>query len=157
MRESERRPICRECAEGKHGNSGNCILVESVDQYGYGKARRFQGRILREHQITWLEAYGELPHVGQVIDHICHNPLTCRGGITCPHRACQNIRHMAAVTIRANVSRRSRSEPPTHCPRDHEYSPENTYINTKGAQVCRKCRAVWKARWKARRSALSAV
>ncbi len=27
----------------------------------------------------------------------------------------------------------------THCPNEHEYSPENTYINTKGSRVCRTC------------------
>jgi hypothetical protein len=27
----------------------------------------------------------------------------------------------------------------THCPKNHEYTPENTYITTKGKRVCRTC------------------
>lgn len=27
----------------------------------------------------------------------------------------------------------------THCPHGHEYTPENTYVNTKGSPVCRTC------------------
>lgn len=27
----------------------------------------------------------------------------------------------------------------THCPEDHEYTPENTYINPLGRRVCRTC------------------
>jgi len=29
--------------------------------------------------------------------------------------------------------------PRTHCPHGHRYDEENTYINTKGSKVCRKC------------------
>lgn len=32
---------------------------------------------------------------------------------------------------------------PTHCPHDHEYTPENTYINSRGAMECKICRAGW--------------
>jgi hypothetical protein len=27
----------------------------------------------------------------------------------------------------------------THCPRGHEYTPENTYVNPKGSRECRTC------------------
>jgi hypothetical protein len=28
----------------------------------------------------------------------------------------------------------------THCAKGHEYTPGNTYINPKGARICRKCK-----------------
>ena len=36
----------------------------------------------------------------------------------------------------------------THCKNGHEYTPGNTYINPKGARICRKCK---NARQKERR------
>lgn len=31
----------------------------------------------------------------------------------------------------------------THCPQGHEYSPENTYVNSKGWRKCRACTRAW--------------
>lgn len=36
----------------------------------------------------------------------------------------------------------------THCPRGHEYAPENTYTDPKGDRRCRKCRRVHQERAK---------
>lgn len=42
----------------------------------------------------------------------------------------------------------------THCKRNHEFTPENTYIDPKGAQQCRTC---INARLRARRAKLKEV
>lgn len=34
----------------------------------------------------------------------------------------------------------------THCPKGHEYTPENTYVNPKGWRLCRMCRRLDKER-----------
>lgn len=47
------------------------------------------------------------------------------------------------------------SKPPaalrTHCPQDHEYTPENTYINPRGSRTCRTCTSKARQRWQAKR------
>jgi hypothetical protein len=58
-------------------------------------------------------------------DHLCRNV------------GCANPFHLEGVTHRENVHRAS----PTHCPHDHEYTPENTYIDGRGARHCRQCNA----------------
>ena len=35
----------------------------------------------------------------------------------------------------------------THCPRDHEYTKENTYIGRNGGRFCRQCARIAKARF----------
>lgn len=39
----------------------------------------------------------------------------------------------------------------THCPRDHEYTPENTYLQ-RGSRVCRTCKRARSAEYKARQA-----
>jgi hypothetical protein len=58
-------------------------------------------------------------------DHLCRNVW------------CANPFHLEGVTHQENVHRAS----PTHCPYDHEYTPKNTYIDSRGARHCRQCNA----------------
>lgn len=37
----------------------------------------------------------------------------------------------------------------THCPRDHEYTPENTALNNRGQRFCRECSRIKARRYKA--------
>jgi hypothetical protein len=91
---------------------------------------------------------------GMTIDHICHQPQDCRGGLTCPHRACQNPDHMKIETPLENAARRSpnRGWAPekkwTHCIRGHEFTEETTrtYTRRNGTTartcwICHKIRA----------------
>lgn len=36
--------------------------------------------------------------------------------------------------------RRTNPSARTHCPRSHEYTPENTYVAPDGSRECRECR-----------------
>lgn len=38
-----------------------------------------------------------------------------------------------------NRPRKGKQPPQTHCPRDHEMTPENTYVDPRGRRTCRTC------------------
>lgn len=46
----------------------------------------------------------------------------------------------ASVHAKHHQPRRPR---PTHCKRGHEFTPENTRIDSRGGQVCRTCKRLW--------------
>lgn len=69
---------------------------------------------------------------------------------TCDTPACVNPRHLYVGTHEQNMidmTSRGRGtnwladvhRVKTHCPRGHEYLPENTYINKRGSRTCRQC------------------
>ena len=107
-----------------------CWLWEGyVDQLGYGRAK-WEGKQVKVHRAAYEAAKGPIPP-GLEIDHLCSV------------RNCYNPAHLEAVTHAENVRRGRAGEfwaAKTHCPQDHEYSPENTFINKKGARVCLTCK-----------------
>jgi hypothetical protein len=77
------------------------------------------------------------------LDHTCHtNDEQCKGGPTCPHRACVNPAHLEPVTIGVNVLRgrgvAPRNAAVTQCPAGHPYSVTNTALRD-GSRECRTC------------------
>ena len=92
------------------------------------------------HRKAFVTAGGVIPP-GMVIDHLCHDPEKCVGGPRCLHRRCVNPRHLAVVTRSENARRSvSANARKTHCPKGHEYTPENTRWRTdKKGRACRAC------------------
>ena len=127
-----------------------------VSSYGYGRVghpRRQGGRLL--HRIMWFASGRSIPP-GHVLDHLCHDPATCHGGDTCPHRACANPDHMRAVTRAENVAAHRRvtryAAARNRCVRDHDVSdPASIYTYPDGSRECRECRR--EAKRRARRAA----
>lgn len=80
--------------------------------------------------VAYELAYGTIP-AGHVPDHKCRNRLCCNPG------------HLEAVTNKVNTLRgdtiAARNAMKTHCPRNHEYTPENTVIY-RGSRCCITCR-----------------
>lgn len=122
---------------------------------GYGVTTR-EGRAARAHRVAYEIAKGPIPE-GFEIDHQCHDPQTCPGGPSDPHRRCCNPAHLIAVVKGINNSSSrcvSVNALKTHCPRGHEYTPENTKILRSGSRACRECaRISSRERARARRAA----
>jgi hypothetical protein len=101
---------------------------------------RVDGRMTAAHRLVYEVTRGEPIPEGLVVDHTCHDPATCEGGLTCPHRACIRPDHLAAVSPEWNTSaaRASRREA-VECVNGHEFTPENTYTDKRGSRHCRNC------------------
>lgn len=86
-------------------NDNGCWIWNKVcvgdDGYGVYSVRR---RRYLAHRYSYERTYGPIPD-GVHMDHICHDPKTCSGGSSCPHRACVNPDHLAITTHASNCRR----------------------------------------------------
>lgn len=89
------------------GHATPCLVQPSgLLRTGYGQVRDGD-RTRRSHIVVWEAINGPVPD-GLELDHLCHDPLTCPGGWSCPHRACFEITHLALATHGDNVRRGGR-------------------------------------------------
>jgi hypothetical protein len=117
----------------KVDKSGDCWEWRaSRDSYGYGHAW-VRGKLVQSHRFAYIAMRGPIA-AGLTIDHLCRN------------RGCANPAHMEVVSRGENIRRSSAWHhfaaaqlAKTHCPRGHEYTPENTYLQD-GFRSCRYCR-----------------
>lgn len=95
----------------------------SSGSHGYGNA--YNGTtVVLAHRMSFEAFRGPIP-TGLTVDHICRN------------RMCVNPAHLRLLTNVENA-RDNGFATRTHCPRGHEYTPENTYRRNRGRQ-CRQC------------------
>lgn len=126
----------------KSAGPDGCWRWTVSTNHGYGQFY-LHGKPARAHRLAYELLVGPIPG-GLTLDHLCHTrDETCRGGDDCPHRRCVNPAHLEAVS---DLTNRQRGRSPgaeharvTHCPQNHEYTPENTRITTRGGRVCRTC------------------
>lgn len=133
--------------------------INPTDGYGYiGVGRKGEG-MRGAHRVAYEETYGPVAQ-GLDVDHTCHNGTDCPGGASCIHRRCCNPSHLEAVTHRVNMLRgntiAARNAAVTHCPHGHEYTPDNTRIESNGARKCRTCIRLRTQRWREARKRAAA-
>ena len=112
--------------------------VWSAGLKGHGYAAYWEaGKQWRGHRYSYEKERGPIPK-GLSAHHLCDN------------RKCVNPWHIELVTHADNCSRKM---PKTHCPRGHEYTPENTLDRGKLGKHCRQCKRMWDKRRYHRRKA----
>ena len=115
---------------------------------GYGRTGHMSdGKQWYAHRYMWTTMRGPIPE-GMTIDHLCR--------VT----ACVNPQHLEVVTMRENILRGNSAcavnARKTHCPRGHEFTPENIAWD-RGRRGCRICKRLKDARRPSRAVSQSSV
>lgn len=139
--------IDRLMAKVVYAENGCWLYSGFGNQYGYGRVKS-GGKLYLAHRVSYELHNGPVP-AGMQLDHICHDPIFCAGGNSCPHRCCINPDHLIVCTgaennsplrkSSVNATRASWSKIRTECGRGHKFSIENTRINLDGTRGCRAC------------------
>jgi len=112
----------------------NCLEWTGHTLRGYGRMY-VDGRRVPVHRLAWDIANGERVADGTMILHSCDNPPCCEP---------THLRTGDAAANSADMISRGRApwqtQPVTHCPQNHEYTEDNTYVNpTTGGRACKVC------------------
>jgi len=92
------------------------------------------------HRLSWIYYKGDIPD-GMVLDHICHDPAVCKGGITCEHRRCVNPDHLQIVTPTENGQRTVRLlKYRTHCTKGHSLENNTIQFPSRTTTICHTCK-----------------
>lgn len=93
------------------------------------------------HRVAYAAMHGGLP-AGLVVDHRCSTPLCCNPSHLRAVTQQQNVAAGRIGAITAERNRSSKGRPrKTHCPKGHEYTPDNTYQRpSRYGQACVTCR-----------------
>ncbi len=108
-----------------------CWLYLGTKLFNYYTVFRKGKKLIRSHRWFYETFKGPIPD-GLCLDHLCRV------------RECVNPAHLEPVTIAENkrrgMSPAAINARKTHCPFGHEYTPENTYMNSfTGGRSCKIC------------------
>lgn len=127
-------------------DDNGCWMFRGALSEGYGHLgwRDPVPRTASAHRVMYTALRGPIPR-GLDLDHLCHDPAACSPdkASDCPHRACCNPDHLAAVTRRENLLRggtvSAMRRATTHCPQGHELTEGNTLTSSLGQRQCKEC------------------
>lgn len=111
--------------------SGCWWWVGCIDTSGYGSFC-YNGGTKMAHRLSYQAKFGVLTKK----DHLHHK---------CNNKQCVNPDHLEVTSPKnhpGHMAEINRNK--THCPRGHEYTPENTIITTYGSRNCRACQKIFK-------------
>jgi hypothetical protein len=120
-------------------DAGCWIWQRAMNHDGYGQlsgGKKSEGTFtsVKAHRWFYEHFVGPIPE-GMTIDHLC-----------CV-RACVNPDHLEVVTHAENCRRAAARR--THCSHGHEYTAENTRIDSGGQRRCRTCASAHTRKWNA--------
>jgi hypothetical protein len=121
------------------------LWTGTTNAKGYGvlsRGGRAAGKVLA-HVASWELHNGPVP-TGLSVLHRCDTPPCVRPECLFIGTKLDNNRDMTAKG-------RHWQQKKTHCPQGHEYTPENTYVQTKGGRVCRACSRIHLANSRAKK------
>ena len=112
--------------------------LATLDSRGRGRFR-IDGKTIQPIRMAYRLLIGPEPE-GLDADHLCRNP------------SCVNPNHVEFVPHHVNVTRAMKytvngQARRTHCSKGHEYTKENTRIDSRGWRECKQCKREWKGRW----------
>lgn len=127
---------------------GACLIWPGAT--GGGKTVRYPvgqvgGKLRSLHRAAYEFFHGDLPQGRkEVVEHTCHRSL------------CLNPDHLRRVTQRANLSHspttvNAINAAKTQCDSGHEFDVLNTYWTKNGQRACRKCKAAYARRVRAKK------
>lgn len=134
------------------GEDGCWVWTGSLSAAGYGYFW-IDGHGHTAHRYAYERLIGPIP-AGLTLDHTCHNDdKDCLDGSKCLHRRCVNPAHLVPETLSQNRKNSTRKRPhtkfgteihpaPTHCPKGHPYTDENTgWVERRGhrERYCKAC------------------
>lgn len=140
MKHVEKSDIKCNTIKGLSEEEEYCLVWTGAKSWsGYGQFR-YMNKTVKAHRYSYELFVGKIPD-GLVIDHLCNN------------RWCVNPKHLEPVSQKENIRRgltgfsaRIRQLNKTHCPQNHPFSPENTYLTKKGFRKCKECRREYRRR-----------
>lgn len=129
------------------GAKPDCMIWGGgLNTYGYGQFRsdwaKTEGGSVFTHLYAWVRVAGNVRDSGLETDHLCR------------FRPCANPDHLEQVPQKVN-NLRGESVPAknarkTHCDKEHEFTPENTWIDENGWRRCRECSREANREWTSR-------
>lgn len=107
------------------------LWTAGKDKNGYGKFSPAHSQTMRAQRFVYEAFVGVIDPPTLHTDHLCRV------------HSCVNPVHLEAVPPRVNTMRgegpAAKNVVKTHCPEGHEYTEENTRIDSRGRRSCKEC------------------